>query len=172
MSVIVPVRAMHGYLRSGLLAFQGAGVFADGGCAVTFRPVVERVAVRISGSVACRAGFYRGILKRPPIGETDLHGFGRSELVDRIQMRRRKDVALPARQKYNARDRRRHMTAQAAQRGRGIRSSRRPLWGVVAFRRSPCGFQEHPFRPTHCSKSAWKTAWSIELVTASQRSMV
>ena len=42
-SVIVPVRAMHGCLRSRLLAFQSAGVFAEGGCAVALGPVIERL---------------------------------------------------------------------------------------------------------------------------------
>src|SRR5215831_20397445 len=99
MSIIMPVRAMHGCLLTGLLAFQDAGVVADGGCAVTFRPVVERVLCGFQVLLLATPGFYRGILKCPSIRETNYPRFRHIELVDRIQMRRRKDFALTARQK-------------------------------------------------------------------------
>src|SRR5215467_10406943 len=97
MSVIVPVRAMHGCLRTRLFALHGRGVFAKRGCTVALRPKIEGLLTRFHILLLAAPGFDRGILKRPPIRETDRPWLQQIEPVNRIQMSRREDVTLPSR---------------------------------------------------------------------------
>ena len=86
------------------------------------------------------------ILERAPIGETDPPWFGPGQAVDCIQMGCGHSILLTARQEYDARYCRGHVTTQAAQcSGRDVLHA--GLMGTLLAGDDQVGLQQHSLQP-------------------------